>query len=241
MAESKGWIVALIAVIGIVIVAAIAANSHTNSQQQDRLSVSGTYQMDVAPDQAVIMLQVQTRGTDAQQVSSQNHQLLQQVMDALTGQGIPDAKIETTGVNLQRWTEYDGIQRRMVDKGYQQVTTLKVTVEDLTKVGSVLDAAVNAGANSVQDISFELKPATQEQAKRQALAEATKAAKTKAQILADAAGARLGKIASLSENSYIRPFNAKAVMDTAAESAPTPISPQQVTVEASVNMAYELK
>ncbi len=248
MAESKAsqaWIVALVAVIGLVVVAAIAVNGHKD-QQQDLVTVTGTSQMDVAPDQAVMVFQVQTNGTDAKDVSAQNKQLLQQVMAALDAQGIPKEKIETTGVTLQRRTEYDGTLRRMVDRGYQQVTTVKVTVEDLTKVGPVLDATINAGANAVQDVSFELKPATQERVKQQVLADATKAAKTKAQILADAAGARLGGIAQLSESSYIRPmtYNVKTVMDMAggmAESAPTPISPQQVTVEASVSMAYELK
>jgi uncharacterized protein YggE len=129
-----------------------------------------------------------------------------------------------------------------VDKGFEQITTLKVTIKDLAKVGSVLDAAVGAGANSVQDISFELRPETQEKVKQDALKAATAAARTKAQILATAAGAKLGDIVSLSENSYIMPYlaNSKTVM-TSADAAPTPINPAQVTVSASVQLSYELK
>lgn len=213
--------------------------------QQDLVTVSGTHQMDVAPDQAVMTFQVQTRGTDAKSVSSQNGQLMNAVMAALKAQGVSTDQIETTGVLLDRWTEWDQQQQKTVDKGYQQTTTIKVTLTDLTKVGPVLDAAVNAGANSVPGISFELQPATEQQYREQALKDATLAAKSKAQTLASAAGISLGKVASLNENSNIVPwiYNTKAVMAGAAldsAAAPTPISPQKVTVSATVSMAYEI-
>jgi uncharacterized protein YggE len=245
MAEGSKFVgaIALIAVIGLVVVAALRSGGEERQQQQDLLTVSGTHVLEVAPDQAVMTLQVLTNGTVAKDVSAENRQLLTQVMVALKAQGLADSDIETTGVLLSRWTEWDPKSQAMVDKGYQQATTLKVTVTDMEKVGSILDAAVNAGANSVQDISFELKPETEQRLKQQALADATADATAKAKTLATAAHARLGKVASLSENSYIQPwiYNSKAMMDSGAGAAPTPISPEKVTIQVSVSMAYELE
>jgi uncharacterized protein YggE len=234
-----------VAVVGLVIVAALRSGGERGQQQQNLLTVSGTHQLEVAPDQAVMTLQVLTNGTAAKDVSTENRQLLTQVMAALKAQGLTNTDIETTGVLLSPWTEWDPKSQTMIDKGYQQTTTLKVTVTDMETVGSVLDAAVNAGANSVQDISFELKPETEQRLKEQALADATADAAAKAQTLATAAHAHLGKVASLSEDSYIQPwvYNSKTIMDAtvAGAAAPTPISPEKVTLQVSVSMAYELE
>jgi uncharacterized protein len=234
--------IAIIAIIGAFIVAGIGLKERGSPQDQHLLSVSGTHESEVAPDQAVLVLQVMTRDATAQAASSQNKDLLTNVMAALTAQGLTNNDIETTGVVLQRWTEWNQKDMNYTDHGFEQVTTLKVTLKDLAKVGSVLDAAVNAGANSVQDISFELRPETQEKVKQDALKAATAAARTKAQILADAAGAKLGDIVSLNENSYIMPYlaNSKSLM-TAVDAPPTPINPAQVTVSASVQLSYEIK
>lgn len=246
MAETNKFVgaIALIAVIGLVIVAALHSSGEREQQQQNLLTVSGTQELDVAPDQAVMTLQVITNGTAATDVSAQNGQLLTQVMAALKTQGLADTNIETTGVLLTPWTEWDPKSQTMVNKGYQQTTTLKVTITDMEKVGSILDAAVNAGANSVQDISFELKPETEQRLKEEALANATADAAAKAQTLATAAHTHLGKVASLSENTYIQPwtYNAGAMMaDTVANAAPTPINPEKVAIQVSVSMAYELE
>ena len=135
---------------------------------------------------------------------------------------------------------------KQLDRGYQQITTIKITTKKLDAVGDVLDAAVQAGANSVQDVSFSLTPESEATYKEQALASAAKVAKSKAQTLASASGATLGRITSLSENSYnVQPYyyNTRSVaMDASAgsEKAPTPISPEKVSLSVSVTIGYEL-
>ena len=247
-------VLAVIAVIGIIAVSSFKAaapvtiNSGPQSPDRNILTVSGTSDMKVAPDEAVIQLQVVTNDSTAKGASSQNQVLLNKVMSALKAQGLEDKDIETTNVYLNKLTEWDYKNMVQVDKGYQQQTSLKVTIKDLKKVGDVLDAAVQAGANSVQDISFELQPATEQAYKKQALAAAASSAKDKAQTLADASGAHLGKITALSENSYnVIPYyyglQQKALsMDSAGSvAAPsTPINPQQVSLSVSVSLSYEL-
>jgi uncharacterized protein YggE len=235
-------LLAFIALIGLILVASLKTLGPFNlSPQQELLTVSGTSQADVAPDEAILTLQVVSRGDNATSVSNENKQGLSDVMAALTGQGLPAGAVETTGLLLDRWTEWDPKSQTMVEKGYEQTTTLKVTVTDIASVGSILDAAVNAGANSVQEIVFQLRPETEQKLKETALKEATTVAKAKAQVLADASGAKLGKIASLTETSEVRPWYYTPKAAAAETTAPTPISPEKVTVTANVNLAYELK
>lgn len=242
------WIVLSVALLGLIVVAIIGVATtcdRNEHQYQNVLTVSGTHELDVSPDEAVLVVQVMTRGEKAAAVSAENKELTMKVTTALQSLSSVQSELETTGVTLQRWTEWNGKDQSYSDKGYEQITTLKITTDSIDRVGTLLDAAVAAGANSVVDVTFQLKPETEERYTSQALMAATQAAKAKAQLLADAAGAKLGDLTSLNENSYVRPYyyNTKSEMafSDAADAAPTPVLPQKVTIQASVGMSYELK
>lgn len=231
-------VLALIAVLGLV------AFSFTKLEKPERdiITVSGTHQLEVAPDQGIIVLEVVTRDQSASVASKENANLLNKVFEAIKAEGVADSDLETTNVYLSKVTEWEN--NSMVDKGYEQRTTVKVTVNDLAKVGAVLDAAVSGGANSIQSVEFRLKPESESRYKQEALAKATELAKTKAQTLATTAGAKLGKITSLSESSYTPVwYNRYNVYDKAMESMPsaTPISPEKVSLSVTVSISYELK
>jgi uncharacterized protein YggE len=246
-------VLAIVAVLGVIVVSSMQAirpiTVNTGPQSPDRniLTVTGTHEMEVTPDMAELTLEVVTRYPTAARASEVNRETLQAVVAALKAEGVADDEIETVNVYLQKVQEWDYENQRTVDRGYEQRTTLRVTTSDLTNVGAILDAAVGAGANSVQDIAFTLTPEKQTQVKEQALAAAAQTAKGKAETLARASGATLGRITALSENSYnYQPWyaNSRAVMalDVAgAEKAPTPISPENVQVTVSVTIGYELQ
>jgi len=245
-------VLAIVAVIGVVVVSSFQAarpitiNSGPQSPDRNILTVTGTHEMQVAPDQATITLSVQTTDVSAQVASTQNAELMTAVTAALRAQGVAASDIETTNVYLSRITEWDYTRQRSVDRGYQQTATVRVTTTKLDDVGRILDAAIAAGANNVQDVSFSLTPETEKRYKEEALTEAAGVAKAKAQTLARASGATLGRITSLSENSYgITPYyyNTRAVMalDAGMEKAPTPISPEKVSISVSVSIGYELQ
>jgi uncharacterized protein YggE len=202
--------------------------------------------MQVTPDEATITFSVVTDDVSAQVASQENNDLMQAIVAALRAEGVTASDIETTDIYLTKLTEWDYTRQRSVDKGYQQTATVRVTTTKLDDVGAILDAAIGAGANNVQDVSFSLTPESQATYKEQALKAAAQVAKTKAQTLASASGASLGRITSLSENSYdYQPYyyNTRAVMlDAAAgaEKAPTPISPEKVSISVSVSIGYEL-
>ena len=233
-----------LAVFSVMIVAVVAVdNAHEKNNQDTRsLSVSGTQVLEVAPDEAVILLDVSTRGKDAATVSSDNKILVNKVMAALKDQGVASSDIETTGLSLHRWMEWNNKDMTNEDKGYEQINSIRITTTELDKVGKILDASIAAGANSVQDVQFKLKDATEEQYKQQAMQQATAIAKKKAQVLASAAGTELGKVTSISESGGYQPYYYNAKMNVAADSfgGSTQISPQKVSLSMTVSMAYEL-
>lgn len=216
-------------------------------QAQNAISVQGSTEFDVAPDLAKIIFSLQTQSTTAQDAQLRNREVGSSVMAALSQAGVRQNEIQTTNYRVEKIQEWDPTGQKMVDKGYRVSNSFIVSTKDLAKVGVLLDAGIQAGANNVESISFELSDAKQKEVKTEALRKATMNAREKAEALADGAGVSLGKVLSLSENSYYaQPFYrgdvmmAKAEMGGAPEIPSTAISPQDVHISAQVSVTYEI-
>jgi len=81
--------------------------------------------------------------------------------------------------------------------GYSARNSVFVTIRNLSKAGPILDAASNAGANEVYGPT--LSRSDQDKLQEKALGSAVKDARTKAQVLADAAGVQLGRVTAITE------------------------------------------
>jgi uncharacterized protein YggE len=130
------------------------------------------------------------------------------------------------------------------EKVYAVDNTVYVTVRDLAKLGDLLDTAVQAGANTVNSVQFDV--AEKDDALKQARAEAVKDAESQAQSLAQAAGLSLGEIQSIgfSEVSPYPIFDGKGGgggMAAEQAAAAVPIQPGQLTFTVYVNVTYTLK
>ncbi|MBW2969813.1 SIMPL domain-containing protein [Candidatus Woesearchaeota archaeon] len=213
-------------------------------QVQNAISVQGSSEFDVAPDLAKIRFRILTQSATAQDAQLRNREIGANVASALKQAGVRDNEIETTDYRIEKIQEWDPKLERMVDKGYRATNAFVVTTKDLQKVGSLLDVGVQAGANNVDSINFELSDDKQKEAKTEALRKATKSAREKADALADGAGVRIGKVLSLSESSYFAMPSARYdVMAMKAEMGGAPeteISPQSVRVSAQVSVSYEI-
>ena len=107
-------------------------------------------------------------------------------------------------------------------------------------MGEVIDAALEAGANQLEGVSFELQDdlASRQAALRNAVAEA----RAKAEAMADALGVRLVSILSVNEGPVAieRPMMEMARAASLQQGAPTPVSPGEVSVAASVTIRYQI-
>lgn len=206
------------------------------------MNVTGAGQVFLTPDIAYIYIGVHTEGASVSEVVAENTSGTQKVTDALLELGIAKEDIRTTNFNIWPQQKYDQMGQPTGISTYVVDNTVYVTVRDLAKMGELLDSAIQAGANTINSIQFDVADKTE--ALKQARSEAVKNAMTQAQELAEAAGVKLGEIQSISfYDSYPIPM-----MDAygkggggAALEAAVPVQPGQLTLTVNVNLSYELK
>jgi len=202
------------------------------------ISTSGTGRVTVQPDRAVISLGVTTQAEEAAAAMDQNSEQMQAVVDALVAAGIPEEDIQTRILNLN--PRYD--QPQPPDQtsgqliGYEASNLVEVRLEDVGTIGSVIDAAVQAGANQIQSMRWEV--SDQVDVLDQAREAAWQDALHKAEQLAGLAGGELGQVVTLNESSGpIIPFYA----DVAREAAlAIPIQPGTQDVEITIQVTWQL-
>ena len=212
------------------------------------LRVAGDGQIQVAPDHAVVRLGATAQANEASAAQEQVNQIMQRALEAVRALGIEDEKIRTSELSL--WPVYDqpqpnerGVMRPPTIVGYQASNVISVELEDLTRIGGVIDACVAVGANQLQGVEFGLRNDTR--AKAEALRRAVAAARAKAEVLAQAAGQPLGELVELNEAGVDyrppEPMYARGAMAMDMAATPTQVQPGQLTMTARVNLVYRLR
>src|SRR6185295_8188017 len=159
----------------------------TDSRTLTKVLVSGDSIIQAQPDTAILTISVVTQARAALDAQQQNANKSDAVVRALKSAVGAGAEIKTNGYSLQPQRVYKENQPPTIT-GYEARNSVTVTLSDLTKVGAVIDAASQAGANDVAGISFTLRK--DRPARDEALAEATREALSKAQVIARALGGR---------------------------------------------------
>lgn len=235
-------VITIIAVIGALLVALTAVRD-TNTDQET-VSVSGMYETDVHPDESEIFLLITTTHESSAEAQRENKEISNKVIGALKGYGIDENDIETISYTLQKRSFWDYEHSKEVDRGYEQQHTLKVTTRQLENVGSIVDLAVENGVNNVQNIQFVLSNERQAELKTELLTYATKNAKEKAEALANAVDQDIGEALTISENTYFGGpwmYQGLAAKAESASMEDVVIEPQDVHVQSTVNIVFELQ
>ena len=211
--------------------------SSDNTSTQRTVTVTGTATIKAAPDEAVISLGVQTQAATAQGALNQNAERMMAVLQALVGQGIGKDDVATSYVSLYPTYGNTGMEIT----GYQAANTIDVTVRDMEKVGPVIDASVDAGANLSNGISFRL--SDENHGVNEALQAAVAEARSKAETLAVAGDAQLGQVVTIvemSSPSSIPPIYYERTAGAADAAVSTPIQPPTLETQVSVSVTWEL-
>lgn len=216
---------------------ALAAPMGCGHAGPSRLTVTGEGQARIAPDMASIQLGVSTQAETAAEAMAQNSEQQRAVIDALTGAGIAEDDIQTSGLNLNPLMQY-GDGQALTVTGYQAVNTVQVRVSELERLGEVLDAIVGAGANEIGGISFTREDGAdaQDEARRDAVADARR----KAELLAEAAGVDLGPILTLRDVQTGGGGPRPMMRMEAAMADSVPVQPGQVEMAAQVEIDFAL-
>lgn len=217
------------------------ASASTNQEDEQDidgapLQVSGTGSVSAEPNQAVFQVSVEETGDEAEAVSEAVAERIETVRDALTDAGLDDDEIETANYRL-------GQPHR--NPGYEATHSLAVTVDDVDRVGELVDTAVGAGADEVGRINFTIDDETREGLREQALGRAIDDAREEAEVVAQAQGMEItGIIETAVSDSGVSPYRvqysaARAEMDDGG--ARTEIDGGEVNVRASVTVTYALE
>ncbi len=209
------------------------------------IHVTGQGEASGKPDLAEVNAGVQTFAKTVIDASRQNQAIVEKIMQALGEQGIEARDIQTSNYSI--WAEQD--YSREGEPGKERITGFRVSnivhvkVRDIAKIGEVLAAVTNAGANSINGIQFTVQDTQQleEEARKAAMADA----RARAESLASLAGVELGEVLTLSMSSapdYPRPYAASRVMEMADSGAPVPgIAPGQQSVRVTINATFAIR
>lgn len=173
-----------------------AAVTQGNSRRFTKVMVTGDSIVQAQPDTAILTVSVVTQGRNALEAQQENASKSDAVIRAMKIAAGPGAEVKTSGYSLQPIRVYKEGQPPTIT-GYETRNSVSVTMSDLTRVGPVIDATAQAGANDVAGISFTLRK--DRPARDQALADATREAISKAQVIASALGGRVTRIVEVQE------------------------------------------
>jgi uncharacterized protein YggE len=194
------------------------------------ITVTANATVDATPDRASFDFGVTTNGATAAEALSRNSSQAQAIIDALKMAGVAPSDIQTTQVSLWPQTSSDGMRIT----GYQASNSVNVTAP-LAKSGSLVDAAVGAGANNVDGPNLDT--ADTSSLYNQALTQALGKAKAEAQVIAAAASLTLGTVLKVHEGGTPTPIVYGQAMATAAKAAP-PIEAGTQQIQATVTVTY---
>jgi uncharacterized protein YggE len=203
------------------------------------LMLSGHGETRITPDEATITLGVQTQAPVAAQAMAENAQRMGAVSAAVRRAGVADKDIQTSNLNLSAQYVYNANEPAKLT-GYQASNDVTITVEDLSRLGPIIDAVTAAGANQINGISFGLKDSSA--AEDQARLAAVKALRAKAELYAGATGYHVARLISLSEGGSERGYPPPPLPMAMARAsvAKTEVAAGELTVSIDVSGLYEL-
>lgn len=203
------------------------------------IRVSADAKVSAQPDRAQIDIGVNTRAAKSQDAAAQNARTVQAVLDALR-QAVPAATLKTSSYSLNPNYDYHNGGEPTVT-GYTAMNVVQVTLDELPKIGNVIDAATQAGANHVQGVQFTLR--SEDAVRASALRTAALKARAEADTLADALGLKVVRVLAVEETAaHVTPLFRPAMRAATLSSAPvsTPVEAGSLDVTADVTLTVEV-
>jgi hypothetical protein len=240
---------AVITLLLIAILVIVAGQSLTGAAQAQPAGVTGARQVTVVgrgeaqgtPDTAYVQIGVETEADTTEEALEQNNTQVAAMIEKIKQLGVAEEDIQTSNFSIN--TRYDNDGRRVV--GYQVSNIVSVTIRNLEQIeeqtGTLLDQVVQVGANRVYGINFGVDDPSEllAQARDKAVADA----RTRAEQLAQASGASVGRVLVITENVGSQsPIPMPMRSEIAEEdAAAVPIQTGQQTVSTRVQVTFELQ
>lgn len=203
------------------------------------LVTSGQAEEKVTPDRVSVLVNVQTRAATAAAAAADNAKRTRAVLDALTALGLSKDQLSTEGYSAYPEMNYDRPGNTPKVIGYVVTNSVRAESKRVDQAGPIIDAALGAGANMINGLTFYA--SSIEEARRKAIGAAVASARADAEAMAQAAGGTLGTLIELSTQGPTippRPMFDLAARAKTAMAEPTPINPGQQTVTVFVTARW---
>jgi uncharacterized protein YggE len=201
--------------------------------------VTGEGVIKATPDQAWVTIGAESRSKISKDAQQRNAEAMSAVQQKLATFGIPKDAIKTIAIDLQM--EFDYANGKQTPRGYVARNTIEVRIDDLSKIGDVLDAVVGSGATTINGLRFDVK--RREQIEADALQAAVKNAMTKSQAIALGANRAIDRVLKIEELAVgggpmpmVRQYSMAAKAD-----ASTPVAAGEMEIRAQVRVTVAIK
>jgi uncharacterized protein YggE len=191
------------------------------------------------PDRAFVTIAAESRSRNSAEAQKQNATAMNAVLQKIEQAGVPKDAIRTIGYQLQ--PEFDYVNGRQTFRAYVARNTVEVRLDDIDRVGVVIDAAGAGGATTITGIRFDVRnrAALERDALRQAVADA----RARADAAAAGAGATIDRVVRVEEESHYEPPRPMMRMATQAGNADmaTPVEPSTIEIQARAVLTVSLR
>ena len=191
------------------------------------------------PDRAFVTIAAESRSRNSAEAQKQNAVAMTAVLQQIEKAGVPKDAVRTTGYDLH--PEFDFANGRQTFRNYVARNVVEVRLDDIDRVGVVIDAAVAGGATTIAGIRFDVRnrAALERDALRQAVADA----RARAEAAAAGAGATIDRVVRIEEGGV--PEIPRPVMRMAAQAierdVATPVEPATIEIQARVTLTASLR
>lgn len=208
------------------------------STPQTTLVVSGEAETTLTPDKASIVAGVATTGESARDATTENAEQVTRMIAALKEAGIDAADIQTVQFRIDPRYKPQKSSAEPAISGYEVVNEVAVTIRDIARTGALLDTLVASGANRMGQIRFLVSDLDRKL--DAARIEAVKDARRKAELYAEGAGLRLGRILSIAEPGTAAPRPPVPFAAARLEARAMPIEAGSQSASTRVTIVFEL-
>ncbi len=203
------------------------------------VTVSASAEVAAEPDIARLSAGVASEADSAREALSRNTEAMRRLIEGLKGTGVDEKDIQTSAFNVEPRYTNPRDNRPPVISGYRVSNNVAITARDLKRLGELLDKLVTLGGNQIHGLTFDVSKAEtlKDEARKQAIANALRRAK----LYAAAAGAEVGAVVAISEETGHVVSPRPVMMGRAAMAQSVPIEAGSQMLEARVTVTWALK
>jgi len=205
------------------------------------ISVAGEGNAAAPPDMATILTGIITEKNTAIEALEANNEMMAKIMDVLKSHRIAPEDVQTSNINVSPEYKRDEQGRREAEIiGYRVINQVRVDVHNLKDLGKVLDALIRAGSNQVSGVNFAIEDTTNvlNHARKRAITDA----RNRAEVYAQAAGVRVGKVLAISEQPIELPQPKVFRQSLAAEGVSSvPVATGEQKFQVRIHMVFSLE